>query len=175
MRTYQGVSEGRPQGKAGVCRDRAMISPMDVIPFIKMHGCGNDYIYVDCWEQSLPLPPEQLAPFVSDRHKGVGADGLILLLPPAAGDHQATMRMFNADGSESEMCGNGLRCLSFLAHHLDRVHDTQFKVATGAGILAVDLLRTEGLRAEVAVDMGAPVCNQVRCRSTAMNLVRAFV
>ena len=129
---------------------------MDAIHFIKMHGCGNDYIYVDCWDQPLPLAPERLAPLVSDRHTGIGADGLILLLPPTGDDHQATMRMFNADGSESEMCGNGLRCLAFLAQYLGRVNATSFRVATGAGILAVELLEHAALRAEVAVDMGAP-------------------
>ena len=119
-----------------------------------MHGCGNDYIYVDCWDQPCPSPPSAL-PLVSDRHTG-WADGLILLLPPTGDDHQATMRMFNADGSESEMCGNGLRCLAFLAQHLGRVNATSFRVATGAGILAVELLEHAALRAEVAVDMGAP-------------------
>ena len=133
-----------------------MIMNPNGIPFTKMHGCGNDYIYVDCWESALPLPPEELAPLVSDRHKGIGADGLIVLLPPNGPDHQATMRMFNADGSESEMCGNGLRCLAFLAHHRGRVSDRQYEVATGAGILSVELLETSDLRAEVAVDMGAP-------------------
>lgn len=129
---------------------------MDALSFIKMHGCGNDYIYVDCWDKSLPLPPEQLAPMVSDRHKGIGGDGLILLLPPQGPDHQATMRMFNADGSESEMCGNGLRCLAFLAHHVGRVNQSQFCVATGAGVLSVELLSVSDLSAEVAVDMGKP-------------------
>lgn len=129
---------------------------MDAIPFVKMHGCGNDYLYVDCWQRPLPVAPETLAPLISDRHRGVGADGLILLLPPSGSDHHATMRMFNADGSESEMCGNGLRCLAFLAHRLQRVPETAFTVATGAGLLDVQINAVQDLIATVSVDMGPP-------------------
>ena len=78
--------------------------------FTKMHGIGNDYVYVDCVRQRPPADPAALARAVSDRHFGVGSDGLILICPSERGD--ARMRMFNADGSESEMCGNGLRCVA---------------------------------------------------------------
>ena len=77
--------------------------------FTKMHGIGNDYIYVNCFEQKLKNPAE-LTKKVSDRHCGIGSDGLILICPSKKAD--ARMRIFNADGSEAEMCGNGLRCLA---------------------------------------------------------------
>ena len=78
--------------------------------FTKMHGLGNDYVYLDGFAEKPPPDPAKLAVAVSDRHFGVGSDGLILILPSEAAD--ARMRMFNADGSEAEMCGNGLRCLA---------------------------------------------------------------
>ena len=75
-----------------------------------MHGAGNDYIYVDCFKYAIPSDLKQLARQISDRHFGVGGDGLILICPSEVAD--AKMRMFNADGSESEMCGNGIRCVA---------------------------------------------------------------
>src|SRR5437660_10108019 len=78
--------------------------------FTKMHGIGNDYVYVSLFNQTLPAEPETLAVAVSDRHFGIGSDGLILIGPSERAD--ARMRMFNADGSESEMCGNGVRCVA---------------------------------------------------------------
>src|SRR3712207_9312616 len=77
--------------------------------FVKMHGIGNDYVYVDCFQETVHHP-EQLAVRLSDRHFGVGGDGLILIMPSEQAD--ARMRMFNADGSEAQMCGNGIRCLA---------------------------------------------------------------
>src|SRR4051794_8702300 len=77
--------------------------------FTKMHGLGNDYVYVDCFSQPPPRQPAELARRVSDRHFGIGSDGLILICPSERAD--ARMRMFNADGSEGEMCGNGIRCV----------------------------------------------------------------
>src|SRR5437868_3023499 len=78
--------------------------------FTKMHGLGNDYVYVDAFRQSAPSNPTKLAVTISDRHFGVGSDGLIMILPSERAD--ARMRMFNADGSEGEMCGNGVRCVA---------------------------------------------------------------
>ena len=75
-----------------------------------MHGAGNDYVYVNCFEESFPQDVAKLARRISDRHKGVGGDGLILICPSELADAQ--MRMFNADGSEAEMCGNGIRCVA---------------------------------------------------------------
>ncbi len=77
--------------------------------FTKMHGLGNDYVYVNCFEQKIERPQE-LARTVSDRHFGIGSDGLILIAPSQTAD--ARMRIFNADGSEAEMCGNGIRCVA---------------------------------------------------------------
>ena len=82
--------------------------------FTKMHGIGNDYVYVDCVRDPPPADPAALSRAVSDRHFGVGSDGLILICPSDKAD--ARMRMFNADGSESEMCGNGLRCVAKFVH-----------------------------------------------------------
>ena len=78
--------------------------------FVKMHGLGNDYVYVDCFDQKAPEDPNALAVSVSRRHFGIGSDGLILICPSEVG--HARMRMYNADGSESEMCGNGVRCVA---------------------------------------------------------------
>src|SRR5438874_749453 len=78
--------------------------------FTKMHGCGNDYIYVDCITNAMPHDAPALSRAISDRHFGVGADGLILICPSDKAD--ARMRMYNADGSEAEMCGNGIRCVA---------------------------------------------------------------
>ena len=77
--------------------------------FTKMHGIGNDYVHVNCFSEKV-LEPEKLAVAVSDRHFGIGSDGLILIMPSQRAD--VRMRMFNADGSEAEMCGNGIRCLA---------------------------------------------------------------
>ena len=81
--------------------------------FTKMHGIGNDYVYVDCFKEQVP-DPVQTAIRISNRHFGVGSDGLILIMPSDKAD--VRMRMFNADGSESEMCGNGVRCVAKYAY-----------------------------------------------------------
>ena len=83
--------------------------------FTKMHGCGNDYIYINCFEESV-TDIEKLAPMLSDRHYGIGGDGVILIEPSEIAD--ARMRMYNLDGSEGEMCGNGIRCLAkYISDH----------------------------------------------------------
>ena len=82
------------------------------IQFTKMHGCGNDYIYLDCRESGLPEQVSQWSRVLSRRHFSVGADGIICICPPLLADGDATMRMFNADGSEGKMCGNGVRCVA---------------------------------------------------------------
>src|SRR4051812_26576945 len=96
--------------------------------FTKMHGIGNDYIYVDCVRAAAPTNPEALSRAVSDRHFGIGADGLILVCPSAKAD--ARMRMFNADGSESEMCGNGLRCVAKFVYDKGIARKPQLKIET---------------------------------------------
>jgi diaminopimelate epimerase len=82
------------------------------LSFIRMHGCGNDYVFVDCFTQRAPAHPGALSRVISDRHRSAGSDGLVLMLPPAVDDADATMRMFNADGSEGSLCGNALRCFA---------------------------------------------------------------
>ena len=123
--------------------------------FTKMHGAGNDYIYVDCFEESVPENPAELARLISDRHRGVGGDGLILICPSERADAQ--MRMFNADGSEAEMCGNGIRCVGkyLFDHHL--TDKTSLSVDTGRGLLELRLFVEEGRVDRVRVDMGQPI------------------
>ncbi len=128
------------------------------IRFTKMHGLGNDYIYVDCFEQRIDRPAE-LARAMSDRHMGVGSDGLILICPPTEGvDAHVRMRMFNADGSESPMCGNGLRCVCKYAfdHGLSRAWP--MRIETDCGVYGVEYVTdADGLVNQVSVDMGRPV------------------
>jgi diaminopimelate epimerase len=123
--------------------------------FTKMHGCGNDYIYVDCFRQTAPENPAELAVAVSDRHRGIGADGLILIVPAEAAD--ARMRMWNADGSEAEMCGNGLRCVGKYLYDHDIARRDQLTVETARGSHAVEILSSDGLQSQVRVNMGQPV------------------
>jgi diaminopimelate epimerase len=110
-----------------------------MIPFTKMHGCGNDYVYLDGVRDRLPARAAwpALARAMSDRHTGIGADGLIVLVPSRTGD--VGMIMYNADGSGSEMCGNGIRCLAKLAHDHGHIRGPEIRVATGAGVLPVRL------------------------------------
>lgn len=122
--------------------------------FTKMHGIGNDYVFVDCFQESVP-DPRKLAIDVSDRHFGVGGDGLILILPSEKAPLR--MRIFNADGSEAEMCGNGLRCVAKYAFDRKMVEGTNFPIETGAGVLAVEIQPgAEGLAETVRINMGEP-------------------
>lgn len=123
--------------------------------FTKMHGAGNDYIYVDCFGQPMPNEPAALARRISDRHFGVGGDGLILITPSECAD--ARMRMFNADGSESEMCGNGIRCVAKYVFDHGIASKTSLQIETGAGVLALDLEVEHGKVSRVRVDMGKPI------------------
>jgi diaminopimelate epimerase len=122
--------------------------------FAKMHGAGNDYVYINGFEETVE-DPARLAVTVSDRHFGIGSDGLILILPSQVAD--VRMRMFNADGSEAEMCGNGVRCVAKYAHDHGLVDRRQITVETGAGILPLQLFTNERNRVEkVRVNMGRP-------------------
>ncbi|MDH3592244.1 MAG: diaminopimelate epimerase [Planctomycetota bacterium] len=116
--------------------------------FTKMHGAGNDYVYVDVFDQSVEDAPA-VARAVSDRHAGIGGDGLILMAPSDTAD--VRMIMYNADGSRAQMCGNGIRCLAALARSRGRVGSDTVRVATDDGIKVVTL--TDG---GARVDMGAP-------------------
>ena len=130
---------------------------MNTLPFTKMHGLGNDYVYVDGFLHTV-ADPAALAVAVSDRHRGIGSDGLILVLPPEPGvDAQVRMRMFNADGSESEMCGNGLRCVAKLVHDHGICQKPRLLLETGRGLLPVDLEVKGGKVSRARVEMGQPI------------------
>ncbi len=129
---------------------------MTALRFTKMHGCGNDYVYVDAWAETLPADLPALARQVSDRHTGIGADGLIVVGPALDGG-EAQMRMWNADGSESEMCGNGIRCAAKLAwDHGSLGGNRSPRIATAAGLLRVDLRFNAGVCDGASVAMGRP-------------------
>ncbi|CAN5523031.1 diaminopimelate epimerase [soil metagenome] len=123
--------------------------------FTKMHGLGNDYVYVDGFHDKVPGDPVAVSRIVSDRHFGIGSDGLILILPSTVAD--ARMRMFNADGSESEMCGNGLRCVSKFVYDHGIARKPTLKIETGRGVLSVDLEIENSKAVRVKVDMGEPI------------------
>ncbi|MHC4948504.1 MAG: diaminopimelate epimerase [Planctomycetota bacterium] len=127
------------------------------IAFTKMHGLGNDYLLVDATRAAIADPPAA-ARAMSGRHTGVGADGLILVLPPDAGvEADLRMRIYNADGSEAEMCGNGIRCLCKFACERGLTDARPLRVQTGAGVLALEYERDDdGAITRVTVDMGPP-------------------
>lgn len=129
-----------------------------MIPFVKMQGIGNDYIYVDAFAHEI-ADPETLAQEIADRHFGVGGDGLILIGPPEPGvKADVRMRMFNADGSESEMCGNGVRCVCKFARDHGLSSAQPMRIQTGRGVLSLDYTLDEaGKVSNVTVDMGEPI------------------
>ena len=122
--------------------------------FTKMHGIGNDYVYVNCFKETV-TDPAAVARFVSDRHFGIGSDGLILIKPSEAADCE--MDMYNLDGSQGAMCGNGIRCVAKYAYDYGIVHKTQISVATRSGIKYLDLTVKDGKVSQVKVNMGAPI------------------
>jgi diaminopimelate epimerase len=123
--------------------------------FTKMHGIGNDYVYVDCFAQRMPADPAELSRKIADRHFGVGGDGLILICPSDKAD--ARMRMFNADGSEAEMCGNGIRCVAKYVYDHGIAKMPTLKIETGRGVLTLNLEIADGKANRVRVDMGEPI------------------
>jgi diaminopimelate epimerase len=123
--------------------------------FTKMHGIGNDYVYVDCTRAAPPANPASLSRAISDRHFGVGSDGLILICPSERAD--ARMRMFNADGSEAEMCGNGLRCVAKYVYDHGIARKPRLAIETGRGVLTVDLEVPQDKVSRVKVNMGEPI------------------
>ena len=132
--------------------------------FTKMHGAGNDYVYVNCFVEPFPRDPAKLAIAVSDRHKGIGADGLILICPSERGD--ARMRMYNADGSESEMCGNGVRCVAKYVYDHGISRAERLNIETGRGVLALDLQLARGKVERVRVNMGTPILEAEKIPTT---------
>jgi diaminopimelate epimerase len=145
-RTY--LTGGRSKRSGGYDILKAM-------KFTKMHGIGNDYVYVDGFREKLTDPAET-ARKVSDRHFGIGGDGLIMIVPSEKAD--VRMRMFNADGSEAEMCGNGVRCVAKYAFDHGLTRNNPLKVETGRGVLTLNLtLGRDGKVELVTVNMGEPI------------------
>jgi diaminopimelate epimerase len=132
--------------------------------FTKMHGAGNDYVYVDCFAQPVPRDPAALSRAVTDRHFGVGGDGLILICRSERAD--ARMRMYNADGSEAEMCGNGIRCVAKYVYDHGLVRKPTLAIETGRGVLTLDLDIEAGKVRRVRVDMGEPILDADRIPTT---------
>ena len=122
--------------------------------FTKMQGIGNDYVYVNCLQETIENPSE-LAKKISDRHYGVGADGLIMINPSDKADFE--MEMYNADGSRGEMCGNGIRCVAKYVYDYGLTDKTSISVETLAGIKYLDLTVEDGKVVLVKVDMGKPM------------------
>lgn len=116
---------------------------MRQIPFFKVAGCGNDFILVDARRRSAPRDPARLARSLCDRKRGIGADGLLMVLPSKKG--KARMRIFNSDGSEAEMCGNGLRCVAWYLHSQNG-GSRSFTVETGAGPMKAEITQPERVR-----------------------------
>ena len=128
---------------------------MATLSFAKLHGTANDFVYVDA-RGGFPGDPAALAPRLCDRRRGIGADGLILLLP-AAGDADCRMEIYNADGSRPEMCGNGIRGLAKFVHDRGLVRAEPLRVETDAGVKTLRSTVEHGRVTRVTVDMGAPV------------------
>ena len=125
------------------------------LEFTKMHGLGNDYVYVSVFEQTVADPPA-LAKTISDRHTGVGGDGLILIAPDDEAD--CRMEMYNADGSRAQMCGNGIRCVAKFVHDRGISGKNPLRVATDRGVLTLELTLDDASKVErVRVDMGEPI------------------
>lgn len=121
--------------------------------FTKMHGCGNDYVYVNCFQETVEHP-EEVSRRISDRHFGIGADGLILIKPSEKADFE--MDMYNADGSSGAMCGNGIRCVAKYVYDYGLTDRTSISVDTKSGVKYLDLMVKDGRVAQVRVNMGAP-------------------
>ena len=121
--------------------------------FTKMHGCGNDYVYVNCFEETVNNPAA-VSEYVSDRRFGIGSDGLILICPSETADFR--MVMYNADGSEGSMCGNGIRCVAKYVYDYGLTDKTEISVETKSGIKYLELTVENGKVSLVKVNMGAP-------------------
>ena len=132
---------------------------MATLRFTKMHGIGNDYVYVDAFDASVPDPPA-LARRVSPRRTAIGSDGLILIRRSEVAD--CRMEMYNADGSRGEMCGNGIRCVAKYAFEHGLTRANPMRIETDAGVKLLDLELSSGRVARVTVDMGAPILDGPR-------------
>jgi diaminopimelate epimerase len=129
----------------------------DYMKFTKMHGCGNEYIYIDCFKEEVNNP-EKLAIWVSDRHFGIGSDGLILIKPSDKSDFY--MDMYNADGSQGKMCGNGIRCVAKYVYDNKMTDKDIIKIETLSGEKTIEVfIGDDNLVATAKVDMGSPILN----------------
>jgi len=146
-------AEGHPAEKHGLADYNARTMS---VRFTKMHGIGNDYVYIDTFAVDIEAPAD-LARRVSDRHFGVGGDGLILIRPPEDAANHCRMEMYNADGSRAEMCGNGVRCVGKFVHDRGIAPYAEIRVETDAGLKILQIERDAAGRADrITVDMGAP-------------------
>lgn len=134
--------------------------------FVKMQGAGNDYIYVDCLREPIPGDPAAVSRKVSDRHFGIGADGLVLICPPDEAGHDAKMRMFNADGSEAQMCGNAIRCVAKYLYEKKIADKDRLIIETGRGPLNIELETRNGSMERARVNMMAPILEAKRIPTT---------
>ena len=126
------------------------------IRFTKMHGCGNDYIYINMMEYEI-ADPQAAAIAWSDRHKGIGSDGLVLIDKSSMPEADFSMRIFNADGSEAMMCGNASRCIGKYLYERGLTSKTEIRLLTLSGVKTLSLLVNDGIVESVTVDMGEPV------------------
>ena len=124
------------------------------IKFTKMQGCGNDYVYVNCMDKLIDNP-EKVSQYISDRHFGIGSDGIILICPSDVADFR--MAMYNADGSEGKMCGNGVRCIAKYVYEYGLTDKKKISLETKSGIKYLDMDIEDGKVQMVKVDMGAPI------------------
>jgi diaminopimelate epimerase len=127
---------------------------MPKIQFTKMHGIGNDYIYLDCLDE-VPANPAELSKILSDRHFSIGGDGLVLIMSSDKADYR--MRMFNADGSEAQMCGNAIRCVGKYLFDKGITSQSTITIETGAGIMVLEMTIENSTVSLVRVDMGEPI------------------
>ena len=131
---------------------------MNIIKFTKMHGLGNDYVYINCingCNEKIVKNPSAVARYISDRHFGVGSDGIVLIMPSSMADFR--MRMFNSDGSEAEMCGNAIRCVGKYLYDNGLTDKTVVSIETLAGIKVLDMVVENKKVVLVTVDMGEPI------------------
>ncbi|MDO4570486.1 MAG: diaminopimelate epimerase [Planctomycetia bacterium] len=142
--------------------------------FTKMQGCGNDYVYIDCFREAFPEDAKQRGALVrrlSDRHFGIGGDGVIFICPSESAD--ARMRMFNADGSESAMCGNGVRCVAKYVFDRRLVSGDEIRIETEAGEKIIHVAEVQaGCATRLRVDMGEPILSPREIPATVENNVR---
>ena len=132
---------------------------MTSLPFVKMHGCGNDFIYFNCFEMEIS-DPRDLAIKLCDRHKSIGGDGIVLILPSTIAD--AKMRIFNHDGSESQNCGNSIRCVGKFLYEKGIVKSDKMKIETLSGVKSLELILADGKVTSARVNMGAAILDPVK-------------